>query len=266
MHARAANQSNAVTRAARRKGGKPSRRRAGRIARSAVADDFNAREHLLDAAHRLMSDRHSIDVSLSEIAQHSGLNSALVKYYFGNKNGLLLALVQREATRSLQGLEELLQTDLPAAEKLRRHIAGVINHFFRTPYLNRLLHSLLDARQAESRSARQVNQIFVRPLVALQTRLLQQGVASGEFKPVEPALFYVSMLGACDHLFNAKYALKAYLGGNGVTDGVRERYIAHVCDIFIQGLRNPATRSGHDGRTQHTAKHRRQPGRSARLR
>ena len=56
-----------------------------------------------------MSDRHSIDVSLSEIAGHSGLNSALVKYYFGNKDGLLLALVEREAVAALQGFEELLQ-------------------------------------------------------------------------------------------------------------------------------------------------------------
>src|SRR5262245_36592949 len=90
------------------------RRRAGRIARASVESDFNARERLLDAAGRLMSDRHATDVSLSELAQHSGLNSALVKYYFGNKDGLLLALVQREAAISIGGLEQLLQLDLSA--------------------------------------------------------------------------------------------------------------------------------------------------------
>mgnify|MGYP000529889567 CR=1 FL=1 len=57
----------------------PSRRKAGRIARAAVPDDFSARDRLLDTASRLMSDRHGINVSLSEIAEHSGLNSALVK-------------------------------------------------------------------------------------------------------------------------------------------------------------------------------------------
>lgn len=238
MHARAAKPSSAVSGAARRHRDKTPRRRAGRIARSTVAEDFNAREHLLNAASGLMSDRHSIDVSLSEIAKHSGLNSALVKYYFGNKEGLMLALVEREAARALQGLEELLQLDLPSTEKLRRHIAGVINSFFRTPYLNRLLHSLLDDRQSESRSARQVNQFFVRPLLDLQRRLLEQGVATGEFKAVDPVLFYVSMLGACDHLFNARYALRALFGGDGVTDNVREHYIAHVCDVFIHGLQN----------------------------
>jgi AcrR family transcriptional regulator len=214
-------------------------RRAGRIPRAAVEPDFSARERLLDTAGRLMSDRHSIDVSLSEIAQHSGLNSALVKYYFGNKNGLLLALVEREAAAALQGFQELLRQDLSPSEKLRRHIAGIINNFFRTPYLNRLLHSLLDERN--SRSARQVSRIFVQPLMELQRELLTQGMRAGEFKPVDPMLFYVSVLGACDHLFNARYAVMA--GAAEIDDGIRERYIAHVCDVFIHGLRNlPASR------------------------
>jgi AcrR family transcriptional regulator len=218
-------------------------RRAGRIPRAAVEPDFSARERLLDTAGRLMSDRHSIDVSLSEIAQHSGLNSALVKYYFGNKNGLLLALVEREAAAALQGFQELLRQDLSPSEKLRRHIAGIINNFFRTPYLNRLLHSLLDERN--SRSARQVSRIFVQPLMELQRELLTQGMRAGEFKPVDPMLFYVSVLGACDHLFNARYAVRS-LGAADIDDGIRERYIAHVCDVFIHGLRNlpPARPSG----------------------
>jgi AcrR family transcriptional regulator len=217
----------------RPKRAKQAARRTGRSPRAAGEPDFSARERLLNTAGRLMSDRHSIDVSLSEIAGHSGLNSALVKYYFGNKNGLLLALVEREAAAALQGFRELLRQDLPPAEKLRRHIAGIINNFFRTPYLNRLLHSLLDDRQ--SRSARQVQRIFVQPVMELQRELLTEGMRVGEFKQVDPLLFYVSVLGACDHLFNARYAVRSF---GSFDDSIRERYIAHVCDVFIHGLRN----------------------------
>ena len=217
------------------------RRRSGRIARASVEPGFNARERLLDTAGRLMSDRHSIDVSLSEIARHSGLNSALVKYYFGNKDGLLLALVEREAAAALAGLRELLRLDLAPTEKLRRHIAGVINKFFRTPYLNRLLHSLLDERKAQSRATRQVIKVFVRPLLDLQRELIAQGVAAGEFKPIDAELFYVSMLGACDHLFNARYVLRL-AGHKGINDAMRERYVEHVCDIFINGVKGSVSR------------------------
>lgn len=217
----------------------PRRRKAGRIARSAVPDDFNARDRLLDTASQLMSDRHGINVSLSEIAAHSGLNSALVKYYFGNKEGLLVALVERDAAVELQRVRNLLEAEMPPSEKLRLHIAGIINGFYRRPYLNRLMHSLLDHREAETSSGRHIARVFVRPLMELQQQLLEQGVKAGEFKPVEPVLFYVNLLGACDHLFNARYALQSIVGGAGVTDAVRERYIAHVYDIFSNGLRNP---------------------------
>lgn len=216
----------------------PRRRKAGRIARGAVPDDFNARDRLLETASQLMSDRHGINVSLSEIAEHSGLNSALVKYYFGNKEGLLVALVEREAVVELKRVRNLLEADLSPSEKLRLHIAGIINGFYRRPYLNRLMHSLLDSREAETSSGRHIARVFVRPLMELQQQLLEQGIKAGEFKQVEPVLFYVNLLGACDHLFNARYALQSIVGGAGVTDAVRERYIAHVYDIFINGLRN----------------------------
>lgn len=221
----------------------PRRRKAGRIARDTVPENFNARDKLLDTASRLMSDRHGINVSLSEIATHSGLNSALVKYYFGNKEGLLVSLVEREAAVELQRVRNLLEADMPPTEKLRLHIAGIINGFYRRPYLNRLMHSLLDQREAETSSGRHIARVFVKPLMELQQQLLEQGIKAGEFKPVEPVLFYVNLLGACDHLFNARYALQSIVGGAGVTDAVRERYIAHVYDIFVNGLRNtmPAT-------------------------
>lgn len=229
---------------------KASRRRAGRIARESVPRDFSARAQLLDTAGRLMSSRHSIDVSLSEIARHSGLNSALVKYYFGNKDGLLLALVEREAARALAGLEELLSLELSATEKLRRHIAGIINNFFRTPYLNRLLHSLLD----ESGGARHVNRKFVQPLLGLQRKLLEQGIRSGEFRPVDPVLFYVSVLGACDHLFNARYVMRGQRGRGGLDETIRERYVAHVCDMVIHGLHEQAAKPLHSRATRRTAR------------
>src|ERR1700694_1807348 len=54
-------------------------------------------EKLLVAASELMIERSSIDVSLSDIAQKSGVNAALVKYHFGNKDGLLLVLLARDA-------------------------------------------------------------------------------------------------------------------------------------------------------------------------
>src|ERR1700755_1923424 len=84
-------------------------------------------EKLLVAASALMIERASIEVSLSDIAQKSGVNSALVKYHFGNKDGLLLALLARDAGAEVPNLAFVLDQPISPTEKLQRHIAGIIN-------------------------------------------------------------------------------------------------------------------------------------------
>src|ERR1700740_320442 len=86
-------------------------------------------DRLLVAASELMIERNSIDVSLSDIAQKSGINAALVKYHFGNKDGLLLALLARDAANEAANLEYLLAQSITPTEKLKLHIAGIIRAY-----------------------------------------------------------------------------------------------------------------------------------------
>src|SRR3978361_689530 len=102
-------------------------------------------EKLLVAASELMIERASIEVSLSDIAQKSGVNAALVKYHFGNKDGLLLALLARDAETEVSQLEYLMAQPITPTAKLRLHIAGIIRAYHRFPYMNRLNHYLLHA-------------------------------------------------------------------------------------------------------------------------
>jgi TetR/AcrR family transcriptional regulator len=208
-----------------------SRRKPGRPATTA----FNARDLLLDTASALLNERTSLDLSLSELARHSGLNSALVKYYFGNKDGLFLALLQRDAGLAMQELHDLLAKDLSPEAKLRRHIAAVIVTFHRSPYLNRLLHTMLNDG-ADQGSAAQIAEFFVKPFVALQTKLLHQGVKAGVFRKVEPMFFYLSVLGACDLMFNARFTLQAVFHTPRITKNLRRRYVDHVADMVLAGI------------------------------
>src|SRR3954462_11602501 len=86
-------------------------------------------DRLLVAASELMIERNSIDVSLSDIAQKSGVNSALVKYHFGNKDGLLLALLGPNAATEGTQLEYLRAQPIPPTAKLKLHIAGIIGAY-----------------------------------------------------------------------------------------------------------------------------------------
>ena len=194
----------------------------------------SSREQLVDATAALLSERSSLDVSLSEIATRSGLNSALIKYYFGNKEGLLLALLERDAATAMAALRHLVALDLPPEQKLRIHIGEVINTFFRYPYLNRLIHFLIE--DVETEASGRVRDAFVSPILAAYDAIIDQGVRSGVFRRVDPEMLYHSLVGACEHLFVGSSSATDGNGAPRTTEALKERYIAYITDLFLRGI------------------------------
>lgn len=192
----------------------------------------SSRVVLLNAASSLMIERGTIEISLSEIARYSGLNSALVKYYFGTKQGMMLALVEDVLGRGLEQLEGLLTMPLDPIEKLKLHVKGIITVYFRYPYINRLIHYLFEDPAAGLEVATTIS----KPLAETQRKLLEEGIEAGLFKPIDPMLFYFIILGACDHLFYAQHMLRVAFGVEQIDDDLRRRYSDTLLDMILNGL------------------------------
>jgi AcrR family transcriptional regulator len=192
-----------------------------------------ARERLLEAAASLIIERESIEISLADIATKASLNSALVKYYFGSKTGLLVALLQRDAARALSSMEELLSLNISAGQKMRLHLRGIMNTYKRSPYLNRLLHALLNGPDEAVRE--EVHRLLVAPVFNCQRHILAEGVAAGEFRAVDHRIFYLSAIGACDQFMQTEGVVM--LSQDGIKlDAFREQYISHVVDMVLASL------------------------------
>jgi TetR/AcrR family transcriptional regulator len=195
-------------------------------------DRNSSRQALLDAAKALMIEGGSIEVSLSEIAQKSGLNSALVKYYFGGKQGLLLALLEDILGRSLVQMEGLLTMNLSPVDRLKLHVKGIINIYFRFPFVNRLIHHLFQDPVARVTVATTIS----KPLAETQRILIEQGIAEGTFKPIDPKLIYFIVLGACDHLFFGAHILRTAFGIDHIDDELRRSYTETLLDLLLNGM------------------------------
>jgi len=194
----------------------------------------DAPTQLLDAASEIMRQGDIDDVSLSELARRSGLNSALVKYYFGNKAGLLRALIDREWSVRVRSVEALLAKDVDPETKLRIHMVGVVDNFFRQPYTHRLLMRMI--RESEPAEGRRLAESYLKPMFDAYEALIGEGVAAGVFRPVDPQLFYFTVIGAADRFFTAQIALRYCSGTEVLDEGLRQRYRDHLDQFVVAGI------------------------------
>lgn len=192
------------------------------------------RVHLMDATGALMAERGTIDISIHDIARRSEMSSALIKYHFGHKDGLLLAVLERVVGDSIARLEKLVERDMPPEDKMRLHIEGVLHVYSRYPYANRLMHYLLSTGE-EARMA--VSHHIVKPLFAAQSRILAEGHEKGVFRKVDPMNFYFHVIGACDHLFYGHYALRYAFDIEEISEPVRQRYMRDLVATILGGIR-----------------------------
>ena len=79
----------------------PKRQTAKPRGRRPVVENFDVREHLLDAATRLFSERGIAATTVAQIAAAAEVTSALVHYYFTNRETLLDAIVEERLAPSV---------------------------------------------------------------------------------------------------------------------------------------------------------------------
>ena len=194
-----------------------------------------ARAQLLDTASAIMREGDVADISLSELALRSGLNSALVKYYFGNKAGLLKALLDRDWQAIVTSVDALVAKDGWDPEaKLRRHISKVVDTFYAVPYLNRLTMRLVG--ESDEAEARRIADCYLSPLYRAYEQLIGDGVKAGVFRPIDPQLFYFTVTGAVDRFFSARLVLRHCFDQDTLTEELRDRYREHTVDIIMAGI------------------------------
>jgi TetR/AcrR family transcriptional regulator len=199
-----------------------------------ATDANTARDQLLAAASQIMRDGDTINLSLSELSLRAGLNSALVKYYFGNKSGLMQALLDRDMSNIIASLEALVAKDMPPEEKLRRHISAVIDTYYAFPYLNRLLMQMV--RDSAPAEATRIADLYLKPIASIYDTLITEGVKAGKFRDVDPQLFYFTVTGAADRFFSARLVLRHCYDQEDISEEMRDRYREHSIDLIMRGL------------------------------
>lgn len=198
--------------------------------------DTSAR--IVEAAQALMIEHGILEVSLADITARAGVNVALVSYHFGGREGLMVAVAKTDAQRATSGLARLLASKRSPPDKMWQHVAGLVGAHFDRPYLNRLLQKLL--REGSPEAAKEIGDIFHRPVFEARKAILEEGVASGQFREVDPQLIGFAIDGACAQIFSSAASRSAILGDGALTPELARRYGESTADLIVNGLRAPS--------------------------
>ena len=90
---------------------------------------------LMDAALMLLETKSYRSITIREIAESASTKSAMISYYFGSKEGLFVALLERYASKGFGRMQRVIAADDP----LRGFIDTAITNFAENPAITRLL-------------------------------------------------------------------------------------------------------------------------------
>jgi AcrR family transcriptional regulator len=101
-----------------------------------------SRERILEAATELFSSRGYAGAGVDRLAERSGIAKTAIYYHFGNKEGLLAAVLERAATQWIDGIQQASrQADDPLG-RLDHALAGMRAMLEERPWIYNLFQIL----------------------------------------------------------------------------------------------------------------------------
>lgn len=137
--------------------------------------------------------------SLEDIAEAVGVTREAVYYYFKNKTEILVEIIRPQSMALLDGIETIIDLELPASEKLFLAIQNHLGRF--NPNFMEMTVVVRDEYFARHHPEFAGLRETWRKYHALWTRLVQEGQSQGEFRAEMDAKMAVfAILGMCNWL------------------------------------------------------------------
>ena len=185
------------------------------------------KDQILKAAERVFAQKGFQEATVSDVAKQAGLSDATIYEYFLSKEELLFSIPGETTRRGKEILDFHLNYIRGAANKIRSVIYHYLWFYHNNPdYASVAMLVLKQNRKFLDTGAYQM----VREGSRVILRIVEEGVASGEFKPeTNPYLVRAVILGTIEHL-----VIRWLLHG-GPSDLLA--LVDPLTDMVIQGMR-----------------------------
>jgi AcrR family transcriptional regulator len=136
-------------------------------------------DEIIAAAAKVFRTKGYHAATVQDIADEVGILKGSLYHHFESKEDLLYLIVKEPIARMYQTIGEIVATDLPAPEKLRRAILAHVEAFDRHyPHL----FVYLREREEMKRRFRELIKLSPKQYERFWQQILREGIKSGEFR------------------------------------------------------------------------------------
>ena len=154
-----------------------------------------SRSAILRAAVQEFAEHGIAGARTDAIARAAHVNKALLYYYFKDKETLYGAVLDDVFSRLKNVVQQPLQSEMPPRRKVLAYVGAYFDFIAGNPLYPKLVQrEMMHAGRGRSPHLKHIVEEHFRPIYREVSLLLNQGIAAGEFRPVDPTHFVPSIV------------------------------------------------------------------------
>jgi len=206
------------------------------------------RAAILAAACREFAQGGLAGARTDAIARAAGVNKAMLYYYYGGKDELYGAVLDRAFSGLSQRILEVLQQDLPPREKFLAYVGAHFDYVAAAPAFTRLVQGeMMRSRRGESPHLRRIVERYLRPMFRRIVEVVEGGIRAGVFRNLDPYQFVPSVVAMIVFYFNSSAIYRMLTGVDPFSPQQIARRRAALLDLVAAALLAPGRRNGAGG-------------------
>jgi AcrR family transcriptional regulator len=203
-------------------------------------DAARTRREILDVATREFADRGFAGARVDEIAARTRTTKRMIYYYFGGKEQLFVAVLER-AYAEIRSAEQQIDVDhLDPVAAIRRLAELTFDHHESHPDFIRLV-SIENIHRAEHIAGSEDFAGLNTPVLDLIARILERGRTEGVFRrEIDAVDLHMVISSYCVFRVANRHTFGAIFGRDLTAPERRDHYRRLLGDLVVELLRNPA--------------------------